>query len=311
MLEEYIVTPDVFLSDSYQEPGACGVSLRWFKDAILEDGLIRDLRDGGWSRFCAALGEGRHISTKEILSKLHSGKRLRPFPPQLDDEPATTSDWLKEGLRSHLVHPVAGIVTAHSTARPAQDAPMATIERVTGAAWWRARSPSRDLARSTADYLTALDPILRHSNSLMFVDPNLDPSRPNYGRFADLLLPLRDRSTHPLIEIHRSEALGDGPGRTFPGEDGWRRRFEPLHVELAAAGLKATVSFWVDFHDRFLVSDLIGVSVSAGFDTTTNPNELATWTRLGREGRDEKQRRFDTSVRTREFRYGFAIGRDA
>lgn len=308
MLDEYVVTPDVFSPSAYAEPGACEVSLRWFKEAVLEDGLIRDLRDGDWHRFCAALGANGHRVTKEILSKLASGNRLRSFPPLLDSEPTNAEEWLAEGLESHERDPVTGIVTAHATIRHAGGYPASTIERVTGANWFRARSPSRDLPRNTAAYLGALKPILAHANSLMFIDPNLDPTQANYRRFGELLLPLRERQHPPMVEIHRSEALGDGAVRTFPGKEGWRDRFDPLHRQLHSAGLKAIVHFWVDFHDRFLVSDLIGVSASAGFDTTTNPNELASWGRLGRSERDEKQRRFDKSFRTSELRFTFEIG---
>ncbi|MHA0320305.1 hypothetical protein ACXY7D_18620 [Sphingomonas melonis] len=309
MLEEYVITPDVFMSEAYLEPHTCGTNLRWLKDAILEDGLVRDLRDGGWSRFCTDPSTpGRHQSTNEIIKKLRAGNRLRKSEPRLDHDPNSTQEWLAEGLESYAAEPATGIVTAHATAGPSSAKHMASIEKLTGANWWRARSCSRDLTRTTGDYLSALRPILQQANSLMFIDPNLDPTAPNYHGFADLLQPLLHREVKPLIEIHRSTALGDGPARKFPDRAEWRQRFVPLHEQLSAIELKATILFWVDFHDRFLVSDLIGLSISAGFDTTADPTSEACWSRLGRDQRDARQRRFDPAVREDVFRFQFDIG---
>lgn len=310
MLEEYLVTPDIFTPEAYEEQGSCEVSLRWFKDAVLEDGLVRDLCDGGWGRFCSALGSNGHRSTKEILKKLRSANRLCKVPAELPHAPNTPSEWLAECTASYEAKRATGIITAHATPGRSRASHMATIEKVTGANWWQARSCSKNLKRSTDDYLSALRPVLLHANSLMFIDPNLDPSSPNYRHFADLLRPILSRESMPLIEIHRSFALGDGPARTFPSARDWEERFRPLSDNLATMGLECTVLFWSDFHDRFLVSNLIGLSVSAGFDTTTDPNSEACWSRLGRAHRDDWQRRFDPSVRCELFKFQFKIGAD-
>ena len=57
---------------------------------------------------------------------------------------------------------------------------VACIEKLTGSLWWQRRSPSVTVDRKIARYLQVLDRVLRHSNSLMFIDPNLDPSAYNY-----------------------------------------------------------------------------------------------------------------------------------
>lgn len=43
----------------------------------------------------------------------------------------------------------------------------------------------------TADYLRVLQLTLFHANSLMFIDPHLDPSKPSYHDFVQLLLATR------------------------------------------------------------------------------------------------------------------------
>src|SRR5207248_10485148 len=134
--------------------------------------------------------------------------------------------------------------------------------------------------RKTARYLQVLDLVLRQSRSLMFIDPNLDPSSSNYREFIQLLLPLVQRQVHPVVEIHRSFCRGDGPARTFPNQSEWKKLFARLSAPVNAAGLQVEVFFWEDFHDRYLITDVIGIIVPSGFDVTSKPNEFSTWGRL-------------------------------
>lgn len=311
MLDEFVIVPDVFDSGSYKHPDACDSSLRWLKLALLESGIVRDLRDGDWSKFCVEHAAELHQSTKELLKKLRSNNRLRSFDAQLEAAPTDPGGWLEEGLASAAIEPVVGLVAAHASASRTRDERVGSIETLPSVNWWRNRSPSRLLARSNAGHLEALGPILRQARSLMFIDPNLDPAKGNYRRFEELLMPLRNRRDPPLVELHRSSALGDGPERSFPAPDEWRQRFDTLHQRLVTAGLGAEVFLWVDFHDRFLVSDLIGLNTSAGFDVTGDPRQTVTWTRLGIVDKEKVQRDFDPSVRADALRCRFQIGINA
>ena len=59
--------------------------------------------------------------------------------------------------------------------------------------------------------------------------------------------------------------MGDDP-------EHFQRRFRNgLGEVLRAAGLSAVVFIWDDFHDRYLISNLVGISLPNGFDTTTAP----------------------------------------
>ena len=68
-------------------------------------------------------------------------------------------------------------------------------------------------------------------------------------------------------------------------------------------GLIAEVFIWSDFHDRFMISDVIGINASAGFDVTNRPNDFATWSRLGRRDKDDVQRRFDPAANQPKWRF--------
>jgi hypothetical protein len=44
----------------------------------------------------------------------------------------------------------------------------------------------------------------------------------------------------------------------------FRNNFEKLFYN---AGLQAEVFIWDDFHDRYLITDIIGINLPYGFDT--------------------------------------------
>ena len=61
--------------------------------------------------------------------------------------------------------------------------------------------------------------------------------------------------------------------------------------------MHAEVFIWRRFHDRYLISNVVGISLPNGFDVSTASGEFTTWTRLGRDTRDELQREFDPVAR--------------
>lgn len=67
-------------------------------------------------------------------------------------------------------------------------------------------------------------------------------------------------------------------------------------------------SVWDDFHERYLITDIIGVSVPAGFDITGKQDDWSTWGRLGREDKDKIQRLFDPATRSGSLKWRFSIG---
>lgn len=246
------------------------------------------------------------------LRKLKNGNRLLPADPCATTAPADAVAWCNEALTSHATEPLNGIICANATKqRFSQHHEIASIEKLTSTSWWRTGSTSAVLDRKTADYIIALSRVLRQANSLMFADPYLDPSESSFRDFYKLLLPLSDRNPAPRIEIHRTCYKGTGRNRVFPAESDWKNAFRSLHEVLQGANLSVEVFLWSEFHDRHLITDVVGIHAGAGFDTTSKPQDLTTWACLSREDRDKIQRLFDPAARPDALRHRFAIGHDS
>lgn len=181
---------------------------------------------------------------------------------------------------------------------------MAAISKLSGAAWWAGRSPSVRVARTRLDYEVKLDLVLRHANSLMFIDPYIDPTDTfQYSAFIKLFDRLKNRSVKPLIEVHRAA--------WYKGGDDKRPRVKEVVAALtpqlvacaARAGISIDVFLWDEVHDRYLISDVIGISMPYGIATTNAPSAFTTWTRLGRNDRDSVQRDFDPAHRQPRHRF--------
>lgn len=308
MIDEYVLVPDIFDRGAYSNPAFIEMCLPPLKELLLREAIVRDLYDGEWSNFCLRNSGNLHRLCKEIFKKLLKENRLRKFPSQISTEPVTPKEWCFEGLRSHAATPLTGIIAAHATKQGFDQAEVASIEKLTGTNWWQKRSTSVTVNRKTSDYLAVLGRVFQQANSFMFIDPNINPDSNNYREFGQMLVQLKERKPQPQIEIHRSVRLGDGKNATVPDESKWREYFEELNIELKSAGLSAEVFFWDDFHDRYLITDILGVIVPAGFDVTRKQDDPSTWGRMGREDRDKIQKIFDPAVRKSIVRFTIGTG---
>jgi len=114
MLEEYALVPDVFDPAAYSNPAYADICLAHLKRPLLHEALVRDLRNGAWSRFCVAQA-GFHRLAGEILRKLATANRLHPCPACGPEEPHDAAGWCKESLATSNIQPLTGVIAAHGT----------------------------------------------------------------------------------------------------------------------------------------------------------------------------------------------------
>jgi hypothetical protein len=313
MLDEYVLVPDIFDPAAYSNAVLIDHLLPHLREPLMQEALVRDLDGGGWSSYCMANAGNLHKYCKEFVRKLDQSNRLSKRPKAGQGNLNTALEWCHEGVCSaNALPPLSGIIAAQATKQDASfitQQQVASIEKLTAATWWRqqGRSPSITLDRKTPDYLAALQRTLAQANSLMFIDPYLDPSIGGYGQFHQLLAPLAQRNPKPKIELHRSFNKGLPQG-TLPDKAFWESAFAGLSAQLKALRLTAEVFIWSEFHDRHLVADVIGITASAGFDVTARPDDTTTWSRMGRNSKDVIQRQFDPAARPASLRWRFSIG---
>lgn len=164
------------------------------------------------------------------------------------------------------------------------------------------------VGRTLVAYQSALALLLRHANHLMFIDPHVDPSREGYATFGPLLQAIGQRKPAPLVEVHRVCYRGSGIDRQIlKGGDIEALFRKQLAGPLASIGLAVEVFIWDDFHHRCVISDLVGILMDNGFDTTKAPNASAIWSRLGRDTRDDVVREFDPAFKRHILRHRFKL----
>ncbi len=277
----------------------------------MTDGLIADLQEGEWSKFVQRKqAEGcLHLKAKELLRKVRENNRLRSRASCGADSCLLDSEWLSEAISSHGREVFQGIITSQVTCDEyPQTAHVQSVERIHLSEWWAGRGHSKVLTRYATEYLETLRPILRQANSLMFIDRFVDPNEPRYQTIPQMMSIAIARSTsglYPRMEIHRACYDGTGEQRTFPGENDLIQRFSsPVWRQYSFE-----VYIWDDFHERYLISELCGIHLGAGFDASPVPvtHQITTWTRLDREVRDQIQREFDPANNRHKLRYRFRI----
>lgn len=308
LLTEYSLTPDVFDQSCYLSGEVADIHLQHLKEVLLQEGLVRDLRNGDWLSCFSNNSRSWHTRGKELLKKLVTQKRLNHCAPALGTEPRRDEEWCREAVASNAISPLNGIVTTSAIAEHFRGEPLvAPINRLTSAQWWLGRSPSVRLARNITAYLDNLKLILQCANSIMFIDPHLDPTKRGYRDFIRIILSVTGRSPAPILEIHRACYTGSGPSRQIIDNNEWERRFrQSFAAALRIPRLSVNVFIWDDLHDRYLISNLLGIQMGNGFDVSTSPVPT-TWSRLGRAERDDIQREFDPVSQRHTLRHHFRV----
>jgi hypothetical protein len=309
MLVEYALIPDIFDANCYDSPELCSSRLEHIKDALLEEALVRDLRNGEWCKYFQTRlkknGDPLPQRSKEIIKKLIKQNRLRRVPAIQETLPSNYLEWCHEAIISHGQEPLNGVITTQSVATAvSQPDLVVSIDKLSSAIWWQNRSPSIRLLRTTEDYIRHLHLVFCHANSIMFIDPYIDPVNDGYTEFNQLLAAIKKNDLPPVIEIHLCH-LADSITKSQYETD-FRNKLSNV---INKAGLTVKVFIWDHFHDRYLISNLIGISLPHGFGISApgTPHPMTTWTRLGRKDRDDVQCEFDSASKRHKLQHSFTV----
>ncbi|HOW59793.1 MAG TPA: hypothetical protein PLO78_08750 [Candidatus Omnitrophota bacterium] len=293
MLLNLALNPCIFDPTQYSNNSLCDPLLGNLKNVLLEEALVRDLRNGDWMKYIGDNSSIWHSRAKELIKKIIRQNRTYKAESVGAQNPNSYSEWCKEAILSHETKNLNGIIAATGTVTSFSSSPVVTcIEKLHNAAWWTARSNSVRLQKKITDYLKHLDLLLKHANSFMFIDPFFDPSEANYQDFQQLLQVIARREIKPKVEFHRKESLVVAGVRKVLTPKEWENRFLPFKPILASNGMAAEVFIWDDFHDRYIISDIAGILVPHGLDVSNRASAETTWSRISRSDRDDVQKEF-------------------
>lgn len=108
LLADYAITPDVFDEASYSTAGECAAWLATIREAMLTEGLVRDLRGGEWSALFGSDDRPWHPHGRELVKKLAKQGRLVRHAAELTAPPVHDRDWCAEALATHASEPFTG-----------------------------------------------------------------------------------------------------------------------------------------------------------------------------------------------------------
>ena len=153
------------------------------RQLVYEDAIVRDLREGEWSKFIKERKNYYYRRAGELVRKLDNKGRLRKFRQIGTHTPTSDQAWDEEAFGGHKIEPLDGIICASSTSLAIKDQSIIVdISKLSRSNLWKEkRQKSIRLDRQIGSYKSHLETILKNSKSVMFIDPYLDPSEINYS----------------------------------------------------------------------------------------------------------------------------------
>lgn len=305
MLREFAFSPDVFFPEAFGVKAANGefvaaenhghLALAALWKGIERFGVIRDLAAGGWGKTLEVRREDLHARSRELLRKLRLDGRIVSAAAQSASAPTDEIGWLVEALASHKTDPEIaqffGTDDFCGSLRAAdyQQLPKG-ISKIPFCSPFSGGGCSIKVERNVAAYISALRPLIKYSRSLMFIDPYLDLLAANYQDFLSLLKEIA--SINPGVEVELHRQIKPAHGEQLVSAAIWKQRFsQAIASDQSLKNLKINIFIWDEFHDRYLISNLMGISVPYGFDTTKK-NEATRWSMLSPHDADDVRQEF-------------------
>lgn len=298
MLKEIAITPHAWINEAFTSPEHGHLALSTLWKGVDRGGVIRNLRDGEWQRVLQALEGQWHVRAKEVIKHLIMNGRFQHVPSASSVPPADEQDWVREAYESQAKLP--GLSDILSTDKIALElrkecTPLLKgVSKLPFSELFSMGGCSKTLAVTTKAYLDALDAVFRYGNAIEFIDPYFDPEARNYAEFPELLQAIAKSNSTARVVLHRSLKDSTNAAPLTPKQ--WVDRIkQSLRLDHRLASLKIDICVWDVFHDRYLASNLIGLSLPHGFGAANHPTDTTRWTLLSSVDRDDLLQEFSGS----------------
>lgn len=299
LIDEIFIIPSTFLGMSHERGDSHDTYIKCVKHAFLESVIIRDYCNGYWFQYVIN-HDNILMSAKELLKAMRKQSRFRLINYYTDTTPTNNYEWLRVAEKLNDYDGYNYAVFRDSNGLTSELVRLISIRHFFGSDYCSCSGSVR-LKRSSDEYIKHLRLIIGCSKSVMFIDPHINPFSINYSLFPKLIEIAKCSSPAPMIEIHCKH------DSTYTKEEtisGFKRFLAPVCCN---TDICIDVFVWNTFHDRKLLTNIIGLEVPNGFDTSKDGQNVTTWTRISRSARDDSQREFDPASGMHRLMYRFSI----
>lgn len=313
MLYEFAMTPDLFDASVLNTDSRSGIVLVQLLRGIAENGLLANLHKDRWVRHVvderiATLSPELRAKILKCISMLHDRHRLVRHPKCLTSDPLTDPEWLDLAFESHDRIPFHAIILSKILKEECNrecDALVEFLNSLDSAQWIDSRKRTLSVTKSKTGYQTALAPILRHAKSLVLIDPYLNSQESRYFDTITICSNALGQRGHTRlqgrIDIH-AKACEQKPSHLTINDQfsTWAKRLLPL---ISADGHRFRVFLWESmpnsekFHDRYILTDQCGITVSGGLDCRSDSHPNSTdWSLMDDDVRLRRWDQYDPAA---------------
>lgn len=250
------------------EPKAIGSSWQNFRYLIEKFGfdrgrLISQFPKAWFREVYAASATMKPVERKRLEESLNRAKQSkvvrsgRPYDPAL-------GDWLQNAVAQHAVVPFHAIIAEQN---PAALADVVLVDEAEEGHPLMVSAHTWEVERVGAILADAMGPLLKSARTVLFVDRFFDISKARYKETLKACLDLLDaaRGTGVRCEIHFCDHDARPPPQLIEREARtWLRGILPAGMSIILFGWKERAG-GADFHARYLLTDIGGINVEAGF----------------------------------------------
>lgn len=250
------------------EPQAIGSSWQNFRYLIEKFGFDRGRLisrfPGKWEReVYAAAAQMKPTERARLEIALNQAKQSKFIRSGRPYNPAIRS-WSQNAIAQHGVAPFHAIIAEQNSAAHPQ---VITVDEVDEHHPLMVSAHTWEVERVGTTLATALCPLLKSAKSVLFVDRFFDISKPQYQRTLKACLDVIQTSGGAGVrcEIHFCDHDKRPPLEVIERESHkWIRDVLPAGMSVALFAWKER-SGGADFHARYLLTDVGGINVEAGF----------------------------------------------
>lgn len=278
------------------EPQAIGSSWQNFRYLIEKFGFDRGRLISRfpkkWEReVYAAAAQMKPTERARLEIALNHAKQSKFLRSGRPYDPAIGS-WSQNAIAQHAVAPFHAIITEQN---PSAHPQVVTVDEVDEHHPLMVSAHTWEVERVGATLASALCPLLKSAKSVLFVDRFFDISKAQYQETLKACLDVIQASggTGVRCEIHFCDHDNRPPPEFIEREaHKWIRRVLPAGMSFALFAWKERAG-GADFHARYLLTDVGGMNVEAGFSAEGAHQKV----QLGLLSLDLAQNRLNALVR--------------